>query len=38
MNCIHDRQEFESIKDGIEWFKCLECKEFIQRYIDCLGG
>ena len=36
--CEHDRSSYETVIMGIEYRKCLDCGEIIQRYQDTQGG
>lgn len=33
--CDHDRAEFIEQANYEEWWRCLDCAETFQRYIEC---
>jgi hypothetical protein len=38
MNCKHDRVEYWQMKDGEEWWVCMDCGEKFTQPLDCIGG
>ena len=37
-DCKHERSEYNQIETGHEWRVCLDCGEWLYRYVEHNGG